>query len=85
MEETLEVSNTFLLFCSENSVKSKAVKDEWQAAFQMRKEGLIKLIPVYEDQKHIPKILWHLLNVKYDKDNFSKFIENLYTEIMREY
>jgi len=85
MDETLEVSNTFLLFCSEHSVKSKAVKDEWQAAFQMRKEGLIKLIPVYEDQKHIPKILWHLLNVQYDKDNFSKFIENLYKEIMREY
>ncbi len=84
MDETLEVSNTFLLFCSEHSVNSKAVKDEWQAAFQMRKEGLIKLIPVYEEQKHIPKILWHLLNVKYDKDNFKSFIENLYKEIMRE-
>ncbi len=84
MDETLEISNTFLLFCSEHSVNSKAVKDEWQAAFQMRKEGLIKLIPVYEEQKHIPKILWHLLNVKYDKDNFKAFIENLYNEIMRE-
>ncbi len=85
MDETLEVSNTFLLFCSEHSIKSKAVKDEWQAAFQMRKEGLIKLIPVYEEQKHIPKILWHLLNVKYEKDNFNDFIKNLYNEIMREY
>jgi len=84
MDETLELSSTFILFCSEHSVKSKAVKDEWQAAFQMRKEGLIKLIPVYEEQKHIPKILWHLLNVKYEKDNFKGFIENLYTEIMRE-
>jgi hypothetical protein len=85
MDETLEVSNTFLLFCSENSIKSKAVRDEWQAAFQMRKEGLIKLIPIYEDQKHIPKILWHLLNVKYDRNNFDSFIKNLYQEIMREF
>ncbi|MFX1568399.1 MAG: right-handed parallel beta-helix repeat-containing protein [Promethearchaeota archaeon] len=84
MDETLEVSNTFLLFCSENSIKSNAVKDEWQAAFQMRKQGLIKLIPIYEEQKHIPKILWHLLNVKYEKDNFKGFIENLYKEILRE-
>ena len=84
MDKTLEVSNMFILFCSEHSIKSKAVKDEWQAAFQMRKEGLIKLIPVFEEQKHIPKILWHLLNVKYDKDDFKGFIENLYKEIMRD-
>jgi hypothetical protein len=83
MEETLDVSTTFILFCSERSVKSKAVKDEWQAAFQMRKEGLMKLIPVYEEQKHIPKILWHLLNVKYSKEDFNGFIQNLYKEIIR--
>ena len=83
MEETLEISNTFILFCSEDSIKSKAVKDEWQAAFQMRKEGLMKLIPVYEEQKHIPKLLWHLLNVIYTKDDFKGFIDNLYNEIMR--
>ena len=83
MEETLEISNTFILFCSEDSIKSKAVKDEWQAAFQMRKEGLMKLIPVYEEQKHIPKLLWHLLNVIYTKDDFKEFIDNLYNEIMR--
>ena len=84
MDETLEVSTIFILFCSENSIKSKAVKDEWQAAFQMRKQGLMKLIPIYDEQKHIPKILWHLLNVKYDKVNLKGFIENLYNEIMRE-
>ena len=83
MDTTLEVSNTFILFCSENSIKSRAVKDEWQAAFQMRKEGLIKLIPIYEEQKYIPKLLWHLLNVKYTKDDFKGFIEKLYKEILR--
>jgi len=83
MDRTLEVSNTFILFCSENSLKSDAVKDEWQAAFQMRKQGLIKLIPVYEEQEHIPKLLWHLLNVKYNQDDFKGFIENLYKEIIR--
>lgn len=83
MDKTLEVSNTFILFCSENSFKSNAVKDEWQAAFQMRKQGLIKLIPVYEEQEHIPKLLWHLLNVKYNQEDFKGFIENLYKEIIR--
>jgi len=83
MDKTLEVSNTFILFCSENSLKSSAVKDEWQAAFQMRKQGLIKLIPVYEEQEHIPKLLWHLLNVKYNPDDFKGFMENLYKEIIR--
>ena len=83
MEETLEMSNIFVLFCSENTTKSKAVRDEWQAAYQMRKEDLIKIIPVYEEQKHIPKVLWHLLNVKYDETDFNGFIKNLYNEIKR--
>ncbi len=83
MNETLKKINVFILLCSENSLKSKAVNDEWQAAFQMRKEGLLKIIPVYEQQDHIPNILWHLLNVKYTKDDFKGFLENLHREILR--
>ncbi|MFX1411432.1 MAG: TIR domain-containing protein, partial [Promethearchaeota archaeon] len=83
MEETFKVSNVFILFCSENAMKSQAVKDEWQAAFQMRKRGLLKIIPVYEEEEHIPRVLWHLLNVKYTKDNFDGFIEHLYGELIR--
>lgn len=71
------------MFCSPNSVKSSAVKDEWQAAFQMRKKGLLKIIPVYEDEELIPVLLWQMLNVKFTKDNFSAFIEKLYVEILR--
>jgi len=84
MEETLKSCNVFVLFCSENSVKSAAVKDEWQAAFQRRKKKLLKLIPVYEREEHIPAMLGHLLNVKYDKTDFDGFIEKLYKEIQRQ-
>lgn len=63
--------------------KSIAIKDEWQAAFQMRKKGLLKIIPVYEDEDLIPVLLWQMLNVKFTKDNFSAFIEKLYDEILR--
>ena len=83
MERTLRESNVFILFCSENSLNSDAVTDEWQAAFQMRKGGLIKIIPIYEVQDHIPRVLWHLLNVKYTKRDFNGFIEKLYQEILR--
>ncbi len=83
MEETLKNTDVFVLFCSQNSVKSNAVKDEWQAAFQMRKKGLLKIIPVYEDEDLIPVLLWQMLNVKFTKDNFSAFIEKLYEEILR--
>jgi len=83
MEETLKNTDVFVLFCSPNSVKSGAVKDEWQAAFQMRKKGLLKIIPVYEDEDFIPVLLWQMLNVKFIKDNFSAFIEKLYEEILR--
>ena len=54
MEQTLQKTNAFILFCSERSTKSKAVEDEWQAAFQLRKEGLMKIVPVYEKDEHLP-------------------------------
>ena len=83
MEKALQLSKIFILFCSENSIKSQAVEDEWKAAFQLRKKKLMKVIPVYEDERFIPALLTPLLNVKFDKDNFEEFIENLYKEILR--
>ena len=83
MEETLNKTNAFVLFCSEKSIKSEAVKGEWQSAYQMVKKGLMKIIPVYEDEDHIPKLLWQMLNVKFTKDDFEGFIQKLYEEILR--
>jgi len=83
MEQTLQKTNVFVLFCSEHSIKSKAVEDEWQAAFQLRKEGLMKMVPVYEKDEHIPYLLKPILNVKFTKDNFDGFIQKLYEEILR--
>ncbi len=83
MEETLRITNAFILFCSENSFKSGAVKGEWQSAYQMVKKGLMKMIPVYEDEDHIPRLLWNMLNVKFSKEDFEGFIQKLYEEILR--
>ncbi|MFW9902533.1 MAG: toll/interleukin-1 receptor domain-containing protein, partial [Candidatus Thorarchaeota archaeon] len=83
MEETLRKTNAFVLFCSENSIKSEAVKGEWQSAYQMVKKGLMKMIPVYEDEDHIPRLLWQMLNVKFTPDDFEGFIQKLYEEILR--
>lgn len=57
MEKTLEKSNVFLLFCSENSMISEAVKGEWQAAYQIRKKERIKIVPVYKSEENIPNLL----------------------------
>ena len=83
MEETLKNTNVFVLFCSENSLNSKAVKDEWQSAFQIRKERALKILPVFEDQQYIPRLLLQMLNVEYTKNDFKEFIQNLYEEILR--
>ncbi len=83
MEDTLKNTDVFILFCSKNSVKSDAVKGEWQAAYQMRKKGMLKMIPVYEIEEEIPVLLWQMLNVKFTEDNFEGFIEKLYEEILR--
>ena len=83
MEESLTKTEVFVLFCSENSSKSKAVKDEWQAAFQLKKKDKMKIIPVYEDEDQIPNLLMPLLNVKYTKETFDDFIKKLSHEINR--
>jgi len=64
-------------------MKSKAVKDEWQVAFQLRKKDLMKIIPIYESEDYIPRLLLHILNVEFTLDNFEGFIERLYKEILR--
>jgi len=83
MEETLKKTDTFVLFCSDNSMKSESVKGEWQSAYQIVKKGLMKIIPVYEVEECIPRLLWQMLNVKYMKDDFEGFIHILYKEILR--
>ncbi|MFW9988744.1 MAG: NosD domain-containing protein, partial [Candidatus Odinarchaeota archaeon] len=83
MERTLKMTKVFVFFCTQHSVKSRAVEDEWQAAFQMRKKGLLKIVPVYENEELIPYLLMPLLNVKFTIDDFDGFIQKLYEEIIR--
>lgn len=83
MEKTLKKTNVFVLFCSENSMKSKSVEGEWQAAYQLRKDDLMKIVPIYEKDVHIPYLLKPILNVKFTKEDFDVFIEKLYKEILR--
>ncbi len=44
---------------------------------------MLKIIPIYEDEDDNPVLLWQLLNVKFEKDNFKGFIETLHQEILR--
>ncbi|MHA1195947.1 MAG: hypothetical protein ACTSRH_08420 [Promethearchaeota archaeon] len=37
-EKALKISKIFISFCSENSIKSRVVQDEWEPAFQLRKK-----------------------------------------------
>jgi len=83
MEKTLSVSNTFVLICTKHSKKSKSVEGEWQSAYQLSKKGVVKIIPVYENEEDIPILLMPLLNVKFTKDDLDGFIQRLFEEILR--
>ena len=43
----------------------------------------MKIVPVYEEEEHIPYLLMPLLNVKFTKDDFDGFIQKLYEEVIR--
>ena len=83
MEKTLSISTTFILFCTKHSKKSKSVEGEWQAAYQLSKKDVVKIIPVYENEEDIPILLMPLLNVKFTRDDIDEFIKKLYDEILR--
>lgn len=83
IEETLEIADVLVLFCSENSNRSEAMKTIWQTAFKLRDEGLVKIVPVYENEYNIPSLLMPILNVKFTRDDLVGFIQNLYREILR--
>jgi parallel beta-helix repeat protein len=83
MEKTLSVCNIFVLFCTKTSKDSKAVKGEWQSAYQLVKRDIMKIIPIYEDEDDIPLLLIPMLNIRYDEVNFKEFINKLYLEILR--
>ncbi len=40
-------------------------------------------IPLCEDERFTPALLTPLLNVKFDRENFDEFIEDLYKAILR--
>lgn len=81
MERALRRADVFILFCSENAKKSKAITGEWEAAYQMERKGSVKIISVYEKEDSIPVLLLPLSKMKYSKDSFEEFIERLYQEI----
>ena len=83
METTLRVCNIFVLFCTKQSKRSKIVEGEWQSAYQLVKKGIMKIIPVYEDEDDVLILLIPMLNVRYDKENFSALDNKLRQEILR--
>lgn len=83
MERTMKISQIFVLFCSSNAIKSKAVKGEWETAYQLMKMNQMKIIPVYEKEKFIPRLLLPLILVEHTKEKFDQFIEELHNEVIR--
>jgi hypothetical protein len=79
MNNALGKCNAVLLFCSENSLDSKGVSDEWTAADMLDKP----IIPVYLELDHIPPLLRSRLAVEFDLIDFEKNVVNLYNLIKK--
>ncbi len=85
MEDNLGRSNIFLLFCSQNSRKSKAVEAEWQSAFSLMLKDILQVIPVYQNDEFIPILLGRQIRVKFKEDDIDGTIQEIYNEILRYY
>lgn len=73
LSHSLLNTDVFILFCSERSLRSEAVKMEWQAALKIK----TKIIPVFENEADIPSLLSTKLGIKYDENNLEETTRNL--------
>ncbi|MFW9867938.1 MAG: toll/interleukin-1 receptor domain-containing protein [Candidatus Thorarchaeota archaeon] len=79
LNENLRKSDVLLLFCSSNTSKSKFIDKEWVGA----DANNIPIIPVFLEHDFIPPLLKSRLGVQYNTPNPQKFIENIYTLILK--
>ena len=79
MNDNLAKADVVLVFCSENSNKSDAVRAEWMAAHKMKK----KLVPIFEDENDIPPLLTTKLGIQFKTNNVKGFVQELHTLIQK--
>jgi len=79
MNDNLGLCDVVVVFCSERSLKSDAVRMEWMAAYKMKK----KLIPIFVDDSFIPPLLTTKLGVRFIKGEIKVFIGNLHNLIKK--
>ncbi len=78
MDDNLKLCSNFLLFCTENSLYSEAVKMEWRAALKLDK----KVIPIFINPNDIPPLLTTKLGVQFNEDEVYDSIEGIYQMIL---
>ncbi|UCD01221.1 MAG: right-handed parallel beta-helix repeat-containing protein [Promethearchaeota archaeon] len=79
MDDNLQLCKVFLLFCSQTSLVSDAVKMEWRSALKLDK----KIIPIFINPEDIPPLLTTKLGVQFDTSEAYDSIENIYQMILK--
>lgn len=79
MNDNIKNADVLVLFCSESATNSDAVRQEWMAAYKLKK----KIIPVFEREEHIPPLLTTKLGINIKIGNTKKFVEELHGLIIK--
>ncbi|MFW9941768.1 MAG: right-handed parallel beta-helix repeat-containing protein [Candidatus Thorarchaeota archaeon] len=79
MDDNLKLCKIFLLFCSQTSLASDAVKMEWRSALKLDK----KIIPIFINEEDMPPLLTTKLAVQFDTSEIHDSIEKIYQMIIR--
>jgi hypothetical protein len=82
MNEKIEASDLFLIFCTPNSKASNYVSSEWKAAFTKEEGDTSHIIPVFLDKKDIPELLKPALGVQYNVFDPEKSFEQIETQVL---
>ncbi|MFW9948360.1 MAG: toll/interleukin-1 receptor domain-containing protein [Candidatus Odinarchaeota archaeon] len=73
MGEGIKKCDLFILLCSDNAIKSNAVKNEYEVANQLHKP----IIPIFTNESHIPTMLICYRGVKFEVNNYKQSINQL--------
>ena len=79
MNNNIERSDIFLIFCSENAKNSEAVQMEWKTALKIKKP----IIPIFQTINTIPPLLTTKLGVQFKKNDIDDTVDQIYKLIKK--
>lgn len=79
MNDNIPKCDIFLLFCSQNALKSGPIAVEWETAIVFKKD----IIPIFKSIEDVPPLLRRLRGIQFRGKDLEGTVNEIYTKILK--